>query len=329
MPSALHPLRGSVLLIAPASTPLAVLCEWHDAQRLANPSDAEKGCPPAEIDMRWSIYLAIVALRPCSHDRRPQIRFGPGVFVHPIPRYCVASLSLKRFTHKVSRISGRGVLQLSNESFDQLEQLTRLRDTGALSAEEFASEKQRIFNQRDAARGGGKARAALLLAGGAGAGLLLSWYLITDFRDGSKTQPANRVVSAPAVVKSQPALSPRVVEKTAEPPKEDTGAAWVGKYEGVFAGEAPGSVTISKSTGDRLRVAITAAKESCVAEIDFDVAAPEGRRIRKSFGQDPSGNTCRLTIDRSEGTLRLTEDTCTYYHGLECGFSGKVLQTRP
>ena len=223
---------------------------------------------------------------------------------------------------------GRGVHQLSNESLDHLERLTRLRDTGALTVEEFADEKQRIFNQRDAGGGGRKARAALLVAGGAGAGLLMGWYLITDLQDGSKTQPAKNVVPAPAVVESQPALPLRVVEKAAELPKEDTAAAWVGEYEGVFAGETPGSVAISKSAGDRLRVAITAAKESCVAEIDFNVAAPEGRRIRKSFAQDPSGKTCRLTIDRSGRALRLTEDTCTYYRGLECGFSGKVLRTR-
>lgn len=98
---------------------------------------------------------------------------------------------------------------------------------------------------------------------------------------------------------------------------------WLGRYTGIFEGNADGDLTVSPSSGGRLKVSIGLGAESCAGGIDGSGIVSDGQLVLRK-PKDDSGNQCRVTFHRRGDRIDVSEDGCSYYHGAFCSFNGSV-----
>lgn len=214
------------------------------------------------------------------------------------------------------------------DRFEALERLARLRDSGALTLEEFDREKAKLLEVPPAPDPTVKPNTTLWLIGGL-CGVVLA--VIAGYMVGGaagrqvERESAPRQTSSPdnAVQPSSQSNTMTLVAPApvAEPPRINP---WVGRYSGRFEGNARGSLTIAERRGGRLRAEIGVGSPSCIGEIDFTSRPSTGNRWEHTFPRDDSGLQCKLTLVRRNDNVEIEEDGCSYYHGFECSFSGTV-----
>jgi len=98
---------------------------------------------------------------------------------------------------------------------------------------------------------------------------------------------------------------------------------WVGLFRGKFEGGADGYVKVSSKTGKRLFVSLSVASQTCVGEFKAPVYEPP-TGILNIYKSTEGGQSCHLTLTRSDNRIDVTEDGCLWFHGAECSFNGSA-----
>ena len=98
---------------------------------------------------------------------------------------------------------------------------------------------------------------------------------------------------------------------------------WLGHYAGSFEGGADGDLTISPSSGGRLKVSIGVGADSCTGGIEGSGLLSDAQLVL-SKPRDDSGHQCRVTLHRRGDRIDVSEDGCNYFHGAFCSFNGSV-----
>lgn len=98
---------------------------------------------------------------------------------------------------------------------------------------------------------------------------------------------------------------------------------WIGRFTGTFEGGADGDLTISPANGERVDISLSIGGPSCTGDVAGSGVISDSQLVITK-PQDESGNRCRLTLFRRGDRIDITEESCSYFHGFECSFSGQV-----
>lgn len=105
-------------------------------------------------------------------------------------------------------------------------------------------------------------------------------------------------------------------------PDPSVGSVWAGHYKGEFEGGADGDLRLVEQTGDELAISIEISGPTCVGSFEGFVTATSPQNLIIANAPDPSGNACTISLFRRGNRIDVTEESCTYYHGAACSFSG-------
>ncbi len=97
--------------------------------------------------------------------------------------------------------------------------------------------------------------------------------------------------------------------------------SWIGEYEGPFDG-ATGHVSIARA-GSGLTVEVSMFSDHGCGGSASGRGAVQGNRLTLTMPPQESGQ-CRIVMTRQGSGFAVQEDSCTYYHGRSCEFTGSV-----
>ena len=112
----------------------------------------------------------------------------------------------------------------------------------------------------------------------------------------------------------------RVSNPTAE--KQPSSASSTTDITGIWKGplEGEGEMEIKKSSTG-YEVALGVSTEGCAGSIDGP-ATLSGNELKLIKTEDDQ--TCTITAKLNGSSAEISEDGCSYYHGMACGFSGSL-----
>lgn len=116
------------------------------------------------------------------------------------------------------------------------------------------------------------------------------------------------------IKKSRAANSTPEERPSSESPKTDITGIWKGPLEGE------GEMEIKKSSTG-YEVSLSVNTEGCAGSIDGP-ATLSGNELKLTKTEDDQ--TCTITAKLNGGSAELSEDGCSYYHGMACSFSGTL-----
>jgi hypothetical protein len=117
-------------------------------------------------------------------------------------------------------------------------------------------------------------------------------------------------------------------EETSQVDRADSDA-WIGEYQGPAVEGMTGTVSVERGTGaNRYRVGVDVFGSGCSGGVG-GVGVVSGNRMNLSVRVPDSAEQCRITLDRSGASLRVSEvEGCLYFHGAQCRFDANVSRQR-